>query len=851
MFLGLGTECKARALIEVLADKELLDSMVIAIPLSDGKGHTFVTIVIEYEWKPPRCSTCKNFDHNNECCPKNPKVVETISSNDDGFTVVKKKKVKPKQPRQIEGVRLTKLKPNMQYQKVEKGGSSKVKATVSPSVVNEHPKVLMISVASWNIRGMNFSPKQSEVRRVISENKLSVCAILESHVRDSNLVKMCTSVFKHWDWTSNGNLCNKGTRIIIGWNHYEVDVVVINQCDQAIHTRLWLKMENKEVFCSFIYAHNRYIQRRALWDDLCVPKHYVRGRPWCLLGDFNATLFLADNTAGLSTIDIAMRDFKECVDEFEVADVQCSGLQFTWNQKPKGVDGILKKLDRIMHARFKEVVKDGWAMNYSGFFMYQVVRKLKGLKNPFRKLLYEHGNIHNNVDHLCKELDRVQADLDRDPSNVQLQDEEAAYVLAYNDALILQERFLKQKAKINWLREGDSNSAYFHKAVKSRVSRSRINAVTNSDGVNYENKQVPEAFIKHYEVFLGQAGTVQNLDTHNLFDVILDAGTALDMVRNVSAQEVKSAMFSMGNDKSLGPDGYTAAFFKEAWILWGKGLLSFCKILANHIKESLKTLISPNQTAFVPGRSIADNILLTQELMHNYHLDRGVLRCAFKDDIQKAYDTMDWRRVRDSDLFSYHRYCSNMELINLCFTDDLFLFAYGDTHSARTIMDTLDEFKLVSRSLFPSLSNSMAYFGIVKELIKKGKSIKIGRINLFQLREGGLSRGKAKVAWEVVCLPKDEGGLGIRRLDFISPLASIVATRYMNRDGLNTSSKVSDVFQNGNVVWPQDLVARYPLLGSVVGPNSVGSIDTLEWRDNVNVKPLLDECVWQLFGPGR
>ncbi|GKC74743.1 hypothetical protein Tco_1120626 [Tanacetum coccineum] len=34
--------------------------------------------------------------------------------------------------------------------------------------------------------------------------------------------------------------------------------------------------------------------------------------------------------------------------------------------------------------------------------------------------------------------------------------------------------------------------------------------------------------------------------------------------------------------------------------------------------------------------------LLTQELMHNYHLDRGLLRCTFKVDIQKAYDTVDW-----------------------------------------------------------------------------------------------------------------------------------------------------------------------------------------------------------------
>ena len=32
--------------------------------------------------------------------------------------------------------------------------------------------------------------------------------------------------------------------------------------------------------------------------------------------------------------------------------------------------------------------------------------------------------------------------------------------------------------------------------------------------------------------------------------------------------------------------------------------------------------------------------------MHNYHLDRGSPRCAFKVDIQKAYDTVDWNFLR-------------------------------------------------------------------------------------------------------------------------------------------------------------------------------------------------------------
>nr|GFA58360.1 RNA-directed DNA polymerase, eukaryota, reverse transcriptase zinc-binding domain protein [Tanacetum cinerariifolium] len=111
-------------------------------------------------------------------------------------------------------------------------------------------------------------------------------------------------------------------------------------------------------------------------------------------------------------------------------------------------------------------------------------------------------------------------------------------------------------------------------------------------------------------------------------DVCLNDQNALHMVRSVTDREVKDAIFSMGDDKSPGPDGYTAAFFKDAWLIVGDEVTkAICEF-------------------FVNGRSISDNILLTQELMHNYHLDRGTPRCAFKVDIQKAYDTVDWVFLR-------------------------------------------------------------------------------------------------------------------------------------------------------------------------------------------------------------
>ncbi|GKC47623.1 RNA-directed DNA polymerase, eukaryota, reverse transcriptase zinc-binding domain protein, partial [Tanacetum coccineum] len=163
-----------------------------------------------------------------------------------------------------------------------------------------------------------------------------------------NLHNLCSKVFKQWKWTSNGVSCSKGSRIILGWNPDIVKVVVIAYDDQVMHTCVHFKDDKKDLFCSVIYAHNRYMQRRALWHNLVTHKAYVRDRPWCILGDFNVSLHVNDKSTGTSYIDRGMRDFQECVDSIEVLDVNSTGLRYTWNQKPKGGEGILKKIDRIM-----------------------------------------------------------------------------------------------------------------------------------------------------------------------------------------------------------------------------------------------------------------------------------------------------------------------------------------------------------------------------------------------------------------------------------------------------------------------------------------------------------------------
>ncbi|GKB17548.1 RNA-directed DNA polymerase, eukaryota, reverse transcriptase zinc-binding domain protein [Tanacetum coccineum] len=67
------------------------------------------------------------------------------------------------------------------------------------------------------------------------------------------------------------------------------------------------------------------------------------------------------------------------------------------------------------------------------------------------------------------------------------------------------------------------------------------------------------------------------------------------------------------------------------------------KIISSRIQGCLDKLISINQSAFVPGRLIQDNLLITQELLKGYNRKKGPQRCALKIDIAKAYDTVNCR----------------------------------------------------------------------------------------------------------------------------------------------------------------------------------------------------------------
>ncbi|GFY92706.1 pyruvate decarboxylase-2 [Actinidia rufa] len=71
------------------------------------------------------------------------------------------------------------------------------------------------------------------------------------------------------------------------------------------------------------------------------------------------------------------------------------------------------------------------------------------------------------------------------------------------------------------------------------------------------------------------------------------------------------------------------------------------KILAARLSPILESLIDPGQSAFVPNRSMVENIYVVQELLRNYGWSRISPRCIMKVDLRKAYDTVNWAFLED------------------------------------------------------------------------------------------------------------------------------------------------------------------------------------------------------------
>jgi hypothetical protein len=157
-----------------------------------------------------------------------------------------------------------------------------------------------------------------------------------------------------------------------------------------------------------------------------------------------------------------------------------------------------------------------------------------------------------------------------------------------------------------------------------------------------------------------------------------------------SEKEISDALFLIGPLKAPGPDGFPAHFLQRNWGLFrdevvkavqtffATGIMavnersivmipknkdpedlkdfraiSLCnviykvvtKCLINRLRPILHDIVSPEQSAFVPGRLRTDNVLVAFECIDSIQTGSTARAkfCAYKLDMAKAYNCVDWR----------------------------------------------------------------------------------------------------------------------------------------------------------------------------------------------------------------
>ncbi|KAK4382247.1 hypothetical protein Sango_2890500 [Sesamum angolense] len=381
------------------------------------------------------------------------------------------------------------------------------------------------------------------------------------------------------------------------------------------------------------------------------PGSYKQPLAYCYV--MNAGIW---NVRGLNRRDhqVAVKElvseFRDCILDTGLIHLPVQGERFSWHNCSEGDRSLWKRLDKL-------IVNDAWLGQWPCSHYHclnartsdhsplvirgdivshtVITRKLRALKPVFRTLRKKKGNLSMNVKLAAEFLGTVQQLLQTDRHNTLSIRLEKCCKMVFFRATKLEQVMLQQRAKIQWLMSGDQCSRIFFRKVAMRRASKKVFQIANEAGRTLtEQDEVVDEFVSFYQRLLGAECTV--------------------LVQRPTREEVKDAFFDIAEDKAPGPDGYSSGFYKAAWPVIGdevvKAILEFfttgrllkqvnttmLALIPKRLRLVLDAMISPSQNAFVPGRSIGDNILLAQEMFTGYNRQGLPKRCALKVDLRKG-----------------------------------------------------------------------------------------------------------------------------------------------------------------------------------------------------------------------
>ena len=245
------------------------------------------------------------------------------------------------------------------------------------------------------------------------------------------------------------------------------------------------------------------------------------------------------------------------------------------------------------------------------------------------------------------------------------------------------------RSKAEWIEGSEKNTAFFANLEKKRVSEKTVKLLRNKDGKLLKHNKDILTEISHFYTNLYKTDTNITYD-NSIFDLI-DNTLSDDQMEltagDISEYECKLAIQQMQNNKAPGSDGISVEFYKLFWNYLktylmnslnhsyqtgtltplqtqslisllpksGKDVLSInnwrpisllnvdykiaAKCIANRVKKVITSIISEEQTGFIKGRYIGENVRLISEVIENANKtdEPGLI---FFTDFNKAFDSL-------------------------------------------------------------------------------------------------------------------------------------------------------------------------------------------------------------------
>lgn len=249
----------------------------------------------------------------------------------------------------------------------------------------------------------------------------------------------------------------------------------------------------------------------------------------------------------------------------------------------------------------------------------------------------------------------------------------------------------KIRAKVTWKTEGERPTRYFFQLEKQQQQKRTISAIKDENGVSHsDHGKIKEVIVNYYKELFRKRDTNDNCEQKVLNNIKtrVKEEDIEDMIKPMTIKEVHQVIKELANNKSPGSDGLTAEFYKQTFYLIGplltetfnniyfngimpksmnEGILSLIfkekgdieslrnwrgitllnldyKILTRtfnkRICKPLSYIIHTDQACAVKGRSISDQLIILEELLH-YVKDKEDAAMLVGLDLERAYDVVE------------------------------------------------------------------------------------------------------------------------------------------------------------------------------------------------------------------